>query len=107
VRRLYLVVSTKELMAAFPGMTWYQISGKAHHIGLRGRRPKLKLTGHALIDAVRKRATARGWSMVDLDAIAGTKRYFQKAGWHTSQPNHGALLKAIEVLEGAVSISWQ
>jgi hypothetical protein len=45
--------------------------------------------------------------MVDLDAIAGTKRYFQKAGWHTSQPNHGALLKAIEVLEGAVSINWQ
>ena len=107
VRRLYLVASTKELTAAFPGMTWHQIAGKARHIGLRGRKPKLKPTGHALIDAVRARAMARGWSMVDLDAIAGTRRYFQKAGWHTSRhPNHSALLKAVEVLEGAISVSW-
>jgi hypothetical protein len=107
LRRLYLRASTNELRSAFPNMTWHQISGKARHIGLRGRKPKLKETGYTLIDAIRTRAAARGWSMVDLDAIAGTKCFFQKASWHTSNPNHGAVLKAIAVLEGEVSIHWQ
>ena len=108
VKRLYLAANTKELFDAFPGMTWHQIAGKARHLGLRGRKPKLKPTGHLLIDAIRTRAMTRGWSMVDIDAVAGTKRYFQKANWHTSgHPDHSAILKAIEVLEGEIAIRWQ
>lgn len=107
LRSLYLSATTRELMAVFPGMSWRQIAGKARHIGLRGRKPKLKMTGIRIIDTIRTRASARGWSMVDLDSIAGTKKYFQKAGWHTSRSVHGAWLKAIEVLEGSVSIQWQ
>lgn len=107
VRKLYLTVSTSELMAAFPDMRWHQVSGKARHIGLRGRRRKLQKTGFELLDGVRARATARGWPMVDLDVIALTGKYFQKAGWHSGRVNYGAVCKAIEVLEGRISVSWQ
>lgn len=107
LRNLYFLATTAELLAAFRGMSWHQIAGKARHIGLRGRKPKLKSTGILILDTIRTRASARGWSMVDLDSIAGTRRYFQKAGWHTSRATHGAWLKAIEVLEGDISIQWQ
>jgi hypothetical protein len=115
LRRLYLNATTQETLAAFPGMTWWQLAGKARHIGLRGRRPRFKLTGLRLVDDIRGRAYARGWSMVELDAMAGTKRYFQKAGWHSARTRlgtrrdaeHGAWLKAIKALDGQIAVTWR
>jgi hypothetical protein len=92
---------------AFPGMSWRQIAAKARHIGVRRMRRKLNATGHPLIDMIRDRAFDLRLSMVDLDAMAGTKRYFQKSSWCNGRPNRKALLQAVEALGGEVSIRWQ
>lgn len=107
LRRLYPKADRRDLFAAFPGLSWGQISGKGGHIGLRRARPKLKATGHPLIDTIRDRAFDLRLSMVDLDAMAGTKRYFQKASWCTGRPNRKALLRAVEALGGQVSVQWE
>ena len=107
LRRLYPKVDRSELLLAFPGMTWQQIVSKARRIGVWRMRRKLNPTGHPLIDMIRDRAFDLRLSMVDLDAMAGTKRYFQTASWRKGRPNRKALLQAVDALGGEVSIRWQ
>jgi hypothetical protein len=107
LRKLYPKADRSELLVAFPGMSWRQIAAKARHIGVRRMRRKLNATGHPLIDMIRDRAFDLRLSMVDLDAMAGTKRYFQKSLWCNGRPNRKALLQAVEALGGEVSIRWQ
>jgi hypothetical protein len=76
-------------------------------MSLRRVRSKPKATGHPLIDTIRDRAFDLRLSMVDLDAMAGTKRYFQKASWCPGRPNRKALLRAVEVLGGQISVRWE
>jgi hypothetical protein len=45
--------------------------------------------------------------MVDLDAMAGTKKYFQKAVWINGHLNRKAMLRAVEALGGEISVQWQ
>ncbi|HWK33518.1 MAG TPA: hypothetical protein VNR51_07545 [Hyphomicrobium sp.] len=94
-------------MQTFPDLRWQQIAGKAKHMGLRRPRRKLSATGHALVDCIRERAFDLRLSMVDLDAMAKTKKYFQKAAWQSGSLNRKALLRAIEALGGEVSIRWE
>jgi hypothetical protein len=107
LRRLYPKADRTELLTAFPGMRWTQIAAKARNIGARRMRRKLNATGHPIIDTIRDRAFDLNLSMVDLDAMAGTKRYFQKASWCNGRLNRKALLRAVEALGGEVSIRWQ
>lgn len=107
LRRLYPRASREELLAAFPDVTWEKIKAKAQHAGIRRARRKLTTTGYPLIDLIRDRAFDLKLSMVDLDAMAGTKQYFQKAGWYSGNLNRKALLRAVEALGGEVSIRWQ
>jgi len=107
LRRLYPRASREELLAAFPDITWRKIKAKARHAGIHRARRKLATTGHPLIDLIRDRAFDLKLSMVDLDAMAGTRRYFQKAGWYNGNFNRKALLRAVEALGGEVSVSWQ
>ncbi len=107
IRRLYPRASKAELYAAFPGLRWHQIVGKAKHIKVRRQRKPLSRTGFPIIDTVRDRATVLNYSMVDLDALARTRNYFQKAGWHSGRVNRRAVYKAIEALDGEVTIRWK
>ena len=106
LRRLYPRATQEELMQAFPGMTWRRIAYKARHVGIRRARRKLVITGHPLIDTIRDRAQNLNLSMVDIDEIAGTKRYFQKAAWCNGNFNRKAVLRAVEALGGEVSVHW-
>lgn len=91
LRRLYPKADRADILLAFPELSWQQIAAKACHIGVRRARRRLNSTGYPLVDLIRDRAFDLSLSMVDLDAIAGTKHYFQKAGWY-SNLNRKALL---------------
>jgi hypothetical protein len=79
----------------------------ANHVGIRRARRELVSTGHPLIDQIRDRASDLNLSMVDLDAMAVTKKYFQRAGWVNGNLNRKAMLRAVEALGGEVSVQWQ
>ena len=107
MRRMYPTAAQQELMAAFPDVSWEAIKTKARNIRVRRARRKLTTTGHPLIDQIRDRAFDLHLSMVDLDAMAGTKRYFQQAAWRKGSFNRKAALRAVEALGGKVSVQWQ
>lgn len=107
LRRLYPKADRSDILLAFPELSWSQIAAKARHIGLRRARRRLNSTGHPLIDTIRDRAFDLCLSMVDLDMMAGTRRYFQKAAWRNGNLNRKALLRAVEALGGEVSVRWQ
>lgn len=107
LRRLYPKANRNTILEAFPGLRWTQIQGKAGHIRVFRHRERLCRTGHPIIDLIRDRAFDLNISMVDLDSIARSKTYFQKAGWKTSGLNRKAILRAVEALGGEVSVQWQ
>lgn len=107
LRRLYPKADRLDILAAFPGLRWRQIAGKANHICVYRHRKGLCRTGHPLIDHIRDRAFELNMSMVDLDAVARTKKYFQKAGWANGNLNRKALVRAVEALGGEVLVRWQ
>ena len=82
LRRLYPTASRQVLLEAFPGANWVRINHKAQHIGLRRPPFKFKPTPWPLLNAIRARAHQLGYTLVDLDAMAGTGKYFQRAGWN-------------------------
>jgi hypothetical protein len=107
LRRLYPRATQQDLMAALPNLTLQQIRSKAHDICVRRARRKPATTGYPLIDAIRERAFELNLSMVELDAMSRTQRYYQKASWRGGNFNRKAVLRAVEALGGEVSIQWE
>lgn len=81
LRRLYPSADHATLATSFPGVPIEKIRSKAQEIGVYRNRRQLIKTGIPEIDQIRGRAFELNISMVDLDAMAKTKKYFQKAGW--------------------------
>lgn len=107
LRRQFPHATRQELLAAFPSLRWQQILGKARHLKLCKARKKLARTGHDVIDDIRDRATSLGISMVDLDYLAKTRKYFQKAAWHARRKVSGTpVVRAIKTLGGRIRIEW-
>lgn len=108
LRKLYPEGSRDSILSAFPGVEWSKIAARANAAKIWRRRRPFKITGHSLLDAIRARAFELNISMVDLDDMAKTKRYFQKAQWISSGVvNRKMLLRAIEALNGNISIEWR
>lgn len=55
---------------------------------------------------IKLRAREMSYSMRDLDDVAGTKRYFLKAGWSRGHLNYKAIAKAAEAMGGHLVIEW-
>lgn len=106
LRKCYPTSSRDELCAVFPGFTFYALERKAYHLGLRKNRRKFKTTGYPLVDAIRSRAFELNLTMVDVDALARTKRYFQTGAWSSGNFNKRACVKAVEALGGQVHVTW-
>lgn len=108
LRRLYENSPMDELRAAFPDLSAKQISSVAWRYRMtRGRLP-YPSTGLALIDAIRNRAFDLGYSMRDLDLLAGTKTYFQRSAWRTTgRPSVPKVVRAILALDGNVLVQWR
>lgn len=107
LRRLYRTSDNQTLAAAFPGVPMDKIRYKARHIGLSRPRRPFKQTGIPAIDQIRTRAFDLNVSMVDLDAMAKTKTYFQKANWLNGNINYRAIGRAAKALDGLLAVRWQ
>lgn len=106
LRRLYPTAPKSEVMTIVPNMKWETIRARARDLGFR--RPRtFKKTGFVILDQIRNRCRELNYSMADLDAIAGTRRYFSKAAWiSVGKPNLANLVKAATALDGHVRIEW-
>jgi hypothetical protein len=73
---------------------------------LRPKKPPVN-SGHPVINQIKERARYLNLSMGDVDAMAGTKKYFYAAQWvSTGRPNLKAVGKAILALDGEVTAIW-
>jgi hypothetical protein len=106
LRRLYPTATRDEILAALPGLRWKQIKAMAKYRRLHRARKPLKPTGFPIIDDIRLRAFHLNLSMVDLDAMARTRCYFQKACWHSGKISDRAVHRAIRALDGSIIAHW-
>ncbi|MEY9100464.1 hypothetical protein ABIA24_003373 [Sinorhizobium fredii] len=106
LRRMYPRSPQEEICAAFPHSTWINIRQAARYHGFRRERRAYKPTGHAVIDQIREKCHEIKWSMADLDREARTKTYFKRQGWYGKRINYKAVGRALEALEGQMTIKW-
>lgn len=101
LRKLYPRSSHTEMRAALSGLTWPQIKAQARYCKLHRDRKPFKQTGHQGLDMIRKYAFCLNLSMADLDKMARTRDYFQKAKWLVrGVPSDKALGRAVKALGG-------
>lgn len=106
LRRIYPTGTKEEILAAFPGMTIEAVRASAPRFKVFKARKPFNPTGYPVIDQLRERAFQLGYSMVDLDALARSKRYFASGGWHSGHINHAAIGRAAEALDGRIIVAW-
>jgi hypothetical protein len=107
LRRHYGKIPNRELMAMFPGKTMDGLRHVAQQNGIRAPRRRFKSTGFPLLDAVRDRCFDLNYSMLDLDELAMTGRYFRTARWRTyDRVSYPRLCKAVEALGGTLGVDW-
>ncbi|ODT80955.1 MAG: hypothetical protein ABS76_14300 [Pelagibacterium sp. SCN 64-44] len=78
----------------------------ARYFGMSRPRKPFATTGYLVIDQIRDRCFELCLSMVDLDAMAGTRSYFAKAEWHSGNVSPKAVARAIKALDGELSARW-
>jgi hypothetical protein len=99
----------RELLAAFPFASLLQIRAIRKHYKIPKPQARLNRTRFPIINEIRARSVELGLSMGELDSIAGTGTYFQKAQWHTTKgtrPHLKHVYAAIEALGGNLSVVW-
>ncbi len=107
LRKLYPHATREELAAAFPTRTLLQVTALASYYGIRRNRRRYSPTGYPLLDQVRTRCLELNYSMPDLDDLAGTGGYFQKAQWHCQKGMSIAkVARAVSALGGSLCIDW-
>ena len=92
-----------EILALLPGKTTKQIWARAHHSGWRRPRTRPKTYDLKPYDDVRARAFTSRLSMRDLASLSATGRYFLR---QPSRNNWKKISKAVEMLEGQLSVVW-
>lgn len=107
LRRLFPTADKETLAAAFPGIPLHKVYAKAGHIGVYRKRRPFKQTGIPSIDQIRGRAFQLNVSMVELDAMAKTRCYFQKGNWHTGNISYRAIGRATKALDGLLAVRWK
>jgi hypothetical protein len=105
LRKIYTQGSRREIAEAFPDVNIVHLTKIANNHRIYKKQRPFKSTGIPVLDEVRRRAFELGYSMVDLDAIAGTGKHFQKAYWHPS-PNYRAIAKAVIAMDGQLTAVW-
>ncbi len=107
LRRIGPTASHEELQRQFPTRTLAQIHYLRQHYRISRKQQGFSVTGYPILDTIRLRCRNLNYSMVELDALAGTKRYFQKAIWHSGRLSYPAICKAIAALDGEISVRWR
>lgn len=96
-------MTMREIQSLLPCKTARQIRGRAAHSGWGRPRKPPEATGLTADDSVRARAFAYGLTLRDLADLSGTRSYFLRKPSRTNWKNIG---KAVELLEGSMSIVW-
>lgn len=110
-RRLWPKGTKRQLLEAFPFATWTSLSNYAQWQRANGYpnlfRPKVlpTPTGDALIDAIIEQAVFYNMSLRDLDAAAGTGRYFA-SGRHRHRRTWKHIVRAVELFGGKLDPSF-
>ncbi|PRD40426.1 hypothetical protein C5748_26995 [Phyllobacterium phragmitis] len=108
MRRVVPNGTPEEIRQAFPHRTLGQIGNICRYHGIRRKQEPLKITGHAVLDAIRQRCAELNYSMRDLDELARTKRYFRQAGWlFKKRLNYQAIGRAVQALDGELTVRWR
>lgn len=104
LRRIWPTEASKaEILAAFPGITWEKLVAHARWMGLGRRTRRFKEFDVTVLDKIRQRAEDDGFTLIDLDRLAGTGRYFQKSN-RKLVPKH--IVKATIAFGGTWDIDW-
>ena len=106
LRRLYPTAPREAILAVFPFSTWSKIKHTARNHGIRREKLPFKRSKHPLMNAILEQCTEIGWSLADLDRECETGRYFRRRTWREGKLNYDAVLKAVEILDGTVSVTW-
>jgi hypothetical protein len=106
LRRLYPRSPWEELLAAFPSLTRSQLKNAAKYHGFHRVRKPYKSTGNSPLDQLLERLQAANMHLSDLDKEFRTKGYFRNQNWRYQPPNYNRFVKAIELLEGKLTIKW-
>jgi hypothetical protein len=96
-------LSIDDIRALLPGKTARQIWHRAAYSGWRRPRKPPKPTGLQPDDAVRNRSFERKYTLRDLDEYVAAGGYFLR---RPSRTNWKKISKAVETLEGHMSIIW-
>lgn len=107
LRKIYSTGSRQAIQAEFPTLDFDMVCAKARYFGFRRQRRSFKRTGQLVLDQIRRRCFDLNLSMGDLDAMAGTGHYFLKAAWLTGGVNGKAIAKAVQALDGELSVRWR
>ena len=92
-----------EILASLPGKTKEQIWTRAYHSGWRRPQTPTKTYELKPYDDVRTRAFASKLSMRELACLSVTGNYFLQ---QRSRNNWRKISKAVEMLEGQLSVAW-
>jgi len=107
IRALYkacaINATADELLNLFPQLSLCQIKSKARHIGAARRRLRLIPVQHPTLFAIREKAFEKGITLVKLDQMANTGKYFQKS---CRKPILRFMTLAIIALGGVPVIDW-
>lgn len=95
-------VPMADILERLDRKTSKQVWAKASGRSIRRPRRVPCLTGHAPVDAVRRRAFDLHMSMADLDAIAGRRGYFQRP----RRIDWSAVQRVLPHLGGRVEVCW-
>ncbi|MBY2921032.1 hypothetical protein HF259_06210 [Rhizobium leguminosarum] len=107
LRRLYPAAAVEEICEAFPHSSWANIRKSARYHGFRRKKRPFKPTGNQPIDEMLTRLFEANISFPELDKELRTKRYFQEQRWRYARPNYNLFVKAIELLDGELTVRWR
>lgn len=107
LRKIYPAATLDELKQTFPTRTHAAIKQVASRIKVRRRRKPYALTGNEVIDQIRARCFEIGWTMIDLDNAARTRKYFRKKKWRFGWINYNILRRAVLALDGDLKVEWK
>ncbi len=106
IRRFYPTAEREELLSLLPGRKWHAIASVAARNGIYRELKPFKVTGLTVLDQIRLRCRELNYTMPDLDKMARTKHYFEKAAW-LNYTSHRALGRAVDALFGDMKADWK
>ncbi|TCQ28283.1 hypothetical protein [Rhizobium sp. PP-CC-3G-465] len=106
LRRLFGRASRAELEQSLPDRTWRNIVKTAYRHGLRRPRRRYVVVPSEQMNVIRARCEELGYTMIDLDELAGTRDYFKNGASFFLRPDMRKVDKAVRALDGKLVVVW-